>query len=156
MFYAQSTGGFYDTAIHGESIPADAVEITAAEHAALLAAQSTGKAIEADAEGRPVAVDPPPPTPEQMQASMTALMQGYLDDTARQRGYDGILSLCSYAGSANPQFSAEAVAGIAFRDAVWAYGYQVLADVQAGRRLIPSADELLAELPVIEWPEVAP
>ena len=27
MFYSKSTGGFYDTAIHGDNIPADAVEI---------------------------------------------------------------------------------------------------------------------------------
>lgn len=40
-------------------IPADAVEITEAEHAALLDAQSQGKRIEVDANGMPVAVDPP-------------------------------------------------------------------------------------------------
>ena len=28
MFYSKSTGGFYDTAIHGDSIPVDAIEIT--------------------------------------------------------------------------------------------------------------------------------
>ncbi len=62
MFYSKSTRGFYDTAIHGNAIPADAVEITAAEHAALLAAQSSGKVIQADKDGKPVAVDPPKPT----------------------------------------------------------------------------------------------
>lgn len=40
-------------------IPADAVEITEAEHIALLEAQSTGKLIEGDATGQPVAIDPP-------------------------------------------------------------------------------------------------
>lgn len=62
MYYAKSTGGFYDAAIHGASIPADAVEITAEEHAALLAGQSGGKRIVADASGRPMLADPPPPT----------------------------------------------------------------------------------------------
>jgi len=95
---------------------------------------------------------PAPPTPEQIQQRMTGLMQAHLDDTAKTRGYDGILSLCSYYGSANPQFAAEAKAGMAFRDSVWAYGYQVLAEVQAGARGIPSDDDLLAELPAIEWP----
>ena len=64
MFYAKSTGGFYDAAIHGENIPADAVEITTEEHSALLSAQSTGKLIQADQDGRPVAVDPPAPSIE--------------------------------------------------------------------------------------------
>jgi hypothetical protein len=91
-----------------------------------------------------------------MQAAMTSIMQAYLDESAKARGYDGILSLCSYYGSANPQFNTEALAGLAFRDAVWAYGYQVLADVEAGQRTIPAAEELLAELPVIVWPEATP
>ncbi len=49
-------------------IPADAVEITAAEHAALLDARSQGKHIQADATGRPVAVDPPPPSDAELAA----------------------------------------------------------------------------------------
>lgn len=60
--YSASTGGFYDAAIHGDNIPADAVEITIEEHAALLEGQSQGKMIQADANGRPVLVDPPKTT----------------------------------------------------------------------------------------------
>lgn len=66
MFYAKSTGGFYDREIHGDNIPADAIEITADEHAALLSAQSSGKVIQADQNGHPVAVDPPKPTAAQV------------------------------------------------------------------------------------------
>lgn len=62
MYYSKSTGGFYDAAIHGDNIPGDAVLITAAQHAALLDAQSVGKRIEAAADGYPVAIDPPPLT----------------------------------------------------------------------------------------------
>lgn len=58
MLYAKSTGGFYAVEIHGDNIPADAVEITAEEHAALLEDQSRGKVITADANGLPVAVAP--------------------------------------------------------------------------------------------------
>lgn len=72
MFYAKSTGGFYDAAIHGSNIPADAVEITAALHAELLSAQSIGARIESDANGYPVAVDPPAPTLAATQAAALA------------------------------------------------------------------------------------
>lgn len=68
MYYAKSTGGFYDRAIHGASVPADAVEITAEEHAALLAGQGQGKIITADSGGFPVLADPPPLTLEQLAA----------------------------------------------------------------------------------------
>ena len=57
MFFAKSTGGFYDAAIHA-AIPADAVEVSGAEHRNLLAEQAAGKRIVSDANGYPVAVDP--------------------------------------------------------------------------------------------------
>lgn len=67
MFYSKTALGFFDITIHGlGGIPADAVEITMDEHAALLHAQSAGKCIVADTGGRPVAIDPPKPTAAQM------------------------------------------------------------------------------------------
>ena len=66
MFYSKSTGGFYSREIHGDSIPADAVEITPELHAALLQGQSEGKLITADENGYPVLVDPSGPTTEQL------------------------------------------------------------------------------------------
>lgn len=59
MFYSKTTGGFYDSAIHGDNIPADAVEISDAVHAALIEGQSNGKRIVADGNGFPMLVDPP-------------------------------------------------------------------------------------------------
>lgn len=72
MFYSKSTSGFYDPAIHGGNMPADAVEITKDEHAALIAGQAEGKIIAADASGRPVLQDSPAPTAEQIAAAVTA------------------------------------------------------------------------------------
>jgi hypothetical protein len=66
MYYAQSTGGFFDVAIHGKNIPADAVKITQEDHAALLAGQVRGKEIAADKNGHPVLADPPKPSAEQI------------------------------------------------------------------------------------------
>lgn len=96
MFYAKSTGGFYDAAIHGDNIPADAVEITKAEHAELMQLQSQGKVITSDEQGRPVAVDPvvlPPPaatqcTPAQGLVALFALKQITEDDI--QTAIEGI------------------------------------------------------------------
>jgi hypothetical protein len=77
MFYSKSTGGFYDAAIH-QTMPDDVVEITAAEHMALLDAQGLGKRIIADAAGYPVAADPAPPTLEGARATQSdAIRQGY-------------------------------------------------------------------------------
>ena len=72
MFYSKTTGGFYNPAIHGNNIPADAVEITGKEHAALLVGQSQGKQIVADKNGKPVLADPPAPTDEELGAQIRA------------------------------------------------------------------------------------
>lgn len=60
-FYSKTTRGFYDNGEH-PSMPADAVEITEADHAALLDGESQGKRIVADVDGFPVLVTPPAPT----------------------------------------------------------------------------------------------
>jgi len=93
-----------------------------------------------------------PKTPEQIKAEMVASVQRHLDATAKTHGYDGILSLASYAASTHPPFAAEGQAGLDWRDAVWGYCYSVLAGVQAGTRTIPTEAELIAELPVMVWP----
>lgn len=72
MLYSKATGGFYTTEIHGDNIPADAVEISAALHGLLLAGQSAGKIIGADAFGHPALQDPPLPSIEQLKAGKNA------------------------------------------------------------------------------------
>lgn len=66
MFYAKSTGGFYDPDIHGEQIPKDAVEITDQEYTALIEGQSSGKIIIADESGKPILADVPPPSEDDL------------------------------------------------------------------------------------------
>lgn len=78
-------------------------------------------------------------------------VQNNLEAAARGRGYDNIVSACSYAAAAN-SFQAEGIAYLNWRAAVWQHCYQVLADVQAGARAAPTAAELIAELPVLVLP----
>lgn len=134
-------------------IPADAVEIIAEHHAALLAGQSEGKVITADANGYPVLQDPPPPTQAEIAAAFTAAIQQRLDDFARTRNYDSILSACTYATSTVAKFKTEGQACVNLRDATWAAAYQILADVQAGDRPMPtSIADIEADLPAAVWP----
>mgnify|MGYP000250312012 CR=1 FL=1 len=59
LYYSQSSGGFYDSTTHSR-LPEDAVEISAEQHATLLAGQSTGQVIMPGKDGKPVLTFPAP------------------------------------------------------------------------------------------------
>lgn len=69
MYYSPSKRGFFDTAIHGENIPSDAVDITDSEYRALIAAQAQGKIIQPDESGYPIAVSQPAPSASEVYAA---------------------------------------------------------------------------------------
>lgn len=91
---------------------------------------------------------PLPPT----EAEYVFAIQSYLDLIVRERGYDGIISACSYYNSTNNKFSAEANACIAWRDSVWLKAIEIKKQIDEGVRNQPSIDEFLSELPEIVWP----
>lgn len=78
--------------------------------------------------------------------------QDRLDDFARTRNYDGILSACTYATSAVPKFHSEGTQCVAARDATWAALYAYMAQVQAGTKPMPAGfSDVEAELPTLVW-----
>lgn len=91
----------------------------------------------------------------EIQSSMTDAVQRALDAFAQTRGYDGIMSACSYSNSTDAQFKLEADYCIQLRDTTWRMGYAILAEVKVGTRPIPSVEELIDELPVgsAKWPD---
>lgn len=92
-------------------------------------------------------------TQQQIAAQFTASIQRRLDDFARQRNYDGILSACTYATSTVAKFKSEGQACVNLRDATWAAAYDILAKVQAGQRPMPtSIADIEADLPAAVWP----
>ena len=100
--------------------------------------------------------DTTPKSPEQIAAELVgavqASVQKRLDEFARTREYDGILSACTYATSAVERFKGDADYCVGARDATWATCYTIMADVQAGHRALPTVAEVMSELPPLEWP----
>ena len=78
--------------------------------------------------------------------------EGDAEVVVRRRAYDGILSACTYATSAVPKFASEGQYAVQARDATWATCYAIMADVQQGQRPMPTIEQVLTELPELEWP----
>lgn len=77
-------------------------------------------------------------------------IQDLLDEKAIAKGYDNILSACSYAGFDNP-FRKEGEKFGQWRSEVWSKGYAILKDITEGHRKLPkSFKEILDELPTLE------
>jgi hypothetical protein len=102
---------------------------------------------------------PPPPTREEkrdaMQKAYAEAIQAHLDAFAQTRNYDNIMSAATYAASTVPKFKAEGQYAVEIRDATWAKGYEILDAVFSGQRPMPTVEEVIAEMPPLEWPEVA-
>lgn len=97
------------------------------------------------------------PTLEQQAAilkeQITIETQNRLDAFARTRGYDGILSACTYATDTQPKFASEGQYCVQIRGATWAKLYEIMAEVETGTRAMPSGYlDIESELPLLEWP----
>lgn len=115
-------------------LPAGCVEISDAEAAAIRAAQNQ-------------------PTPQQIEADIAAEVQRRLEAWAQQREYDGIVSLCSYAGDPDPTLNAEGTLGVNTRSATWVAMKRIRAEVLAGTRPMPQTiADIEADLPTLVWP----
>ncbi|EGL63587.1 hypothetical protein AGRO_3656 [Agrobacterium sp. ATCC 31749] len=139
--------GFYNEEIHGENIPADAIDISDEQWVDLLA----GCGSRVWKNGEVVDIDPTFNAPTI--ADYENAIQNLVDSTAREKQFRDGVTLASYTASTKPNWAAEAQAFVAWRDNVWFYAYGELAKVQAGQRQQPSVEEFLAEIPPIEWPQ---
>lgn len=89
---------------------------------------------------------------EELKTLFISEIQIHMDQTAREKGYDSILSACSYSNSLIPTFKEESDAASVWRDQVWAYCIDHLDRMQKGTRAIPtSPKEFIEELPKINW-----
>lgn len=85
--------------------------------------------------------------------SIVQQTQQRLDDFARTRNYDGILSLATYATSTVQKFQTEGQYGVESRDATWEQLYLIMAEVEAGTRPMPAGfADIEPDLPVLVWP----
>ena len=85
-----------------------------------------------------------------LEKQYTAQVQEMLDKAAQELGYDSCLSVCSYIDTGVEKFDAEGKQFRAWRSAIWNRGYELLAEVKAGTRAVPTPAELPGLLPKLE------
>lgn len=94
-----------------------------------------------------------PPTTDEIQAQIVGLTQRRLDLFAQTRGYDSILSAASYAGDSNLRLAKEGDYAKLMRSQTWETLYGLLAEVEAGTRLMAAGfEDVESLLPTLEWP----
>ncbi|WP_322978986.1 phage tail protein [Pseudomonas sp. C11] len=136
MLYSKSTGGIYDPAIHGVSIPVDAVAMSAERYNSVIANPVPGKIRSHDAEGLPILIDPPAYVPtadelcQRIDTAADAARRAVAGDPLRAVEYDR-------ARLAAEQFAAADYLGeVPAMVAAWAIN---------GRTPQQAADSILAE-----------
>lgn len=102
-------------------------------------------------------VEPTPyePSPEEklmaLRATIVQGVQRLLDETAQSRNYDNGFALASYATSKDAIFRHEAETFIDWRDKVWRYCYDLLDKYLQGEIAMLSVEEIMANMPQIDW-----
>jgi len=104
----------------------------------------TGKALEDE-------FKPPELTPEQVLSIYTNAIQRFMDQKASEKNYDNIKSAALRAALPDSPFHAEGIAAGTWMDNCWALSYQILDEVKAGTRNMPTVDQLIGMLPELVW-----
>lgn len=154
MFYSPKNNTWFDSSLRPDyeingNWPDDATEYPKEVFDAVVSNRPADKLMVPDENGNPVLVDPPPPTTEQIIQGFVAEIQKRLDDFAKTRGYDGIMSACTYATSTVPKFKAEGQYCVEARDETWHMAYQMLEE--AGDT-VPTLEDVFDQLPQLAWP----
>lgn len=105
----------------------------------------TGEQVEVET-GEPEPIAPPPSVED-----YSAAVQAHVDAVAQSRDYRHGDALAGHVNDPKPEWAAEAAAFVNWRSAVWAQVYGMWASPPDP---VPTPAEVVAGLPVIEWPEV--
>lgn len=90
---------------------------------------------------------------KQIREQIVADVQTRLDTFAQSKGYDNIVSACSYATSQHPKYGPEGRYCVTAREQTWDALFAIESDVIAGNRPMPqNYDEIAGELPALSWP----
>lgn len=77
-------------------------------------------------------------------------LMNFFDKKAKEKNYDNRITCSLRAGYPGP-FQAEGLAFALWMDQCNAYCYEIIQEIQAGTRTIPTFEELSSEFPELVW-----
>ena len=92
-----------------------------------------------------------PPSFEDQKKVYENAVQAHLDAMAQTRGYDNTYTCLSYLSSTDEKWKRESNAFNVWRDNVWRKAHEILDAVLCGAIPQPTVEEVIAQLPKIEW-----
>lgn len=92
-----------------------------------------------------------PPSVKAVKKVYENAVQAHLDATAQTRGYDNTYTCLSYLSSTDEIWKRESNAFNAWRDSVWRKAHEILNAFMAGEIKQPTIEEVIAQLPPIDW-----
>ena len=78
-------------------------------------------------------------------------VQLMLDRKAQEKNYDNGFALSTYSNSTIPTFKEEAKKYIEWRDQCWMICYGLLDKYQSGEIERPTVDDVMNQMPTLEW-----
>lgn len=92
------------------------------------------------------------PTEKEIQEQLERGVEAWMNAVVAERDYDSIdTCIARYTDSPNPKYAQEAKAVKDWNTLVWDKCWDIFAEVKAGKRAIPTLEEVIAELPVLVW-----
>ena len=92
------------------------------------------------------------PTEKEIQQQLTNGVQNWMDTKVQERNYDNVHTCVgTYLYSPVDKFRIEAEHVKDWVSYVWAKCYEILAQVKNGEREIPTLEEVINELPILNW-----
>lgn len=90
---------------------------------------------------------------EMLRAQIVNNTQARLDNFAKTKGYDNIVSACSYATSAHPKYGVEGRYCVEAREQTWDAMFAIDTEILNGARPVPTGfADIEPLLPVLVWP----
>ena len=114
-------------------------------------AQPWCRVVEGPIDGYTLTYIQEPMSAGEIERTLVAALDRHYDSVAQGRRYYDRYTCAVRAGYTGP-FQAEGLAFATWMDTCNALGYQIMAEVKAGTRPIPSVEELLAAMPAMVWP----